>query len=42
MHATGKKPSKQKIQNVRKKEKKINDRIIRDIWALFETEEQKE
>ena len=42
----GKKLSKSKIQNIRekiKKEKKeIKDRIISDIWTLFETEEENE
>ena len=35
-----------KIKNIRnlfilKKKKKIKDRIIRDIWTLFETENEK-
>ena len=39
--------SKPKKQNVKKafyirREQKIKDRIIKDIWILFETEEEKE
>ena len=32
----------QKSFHIRKKKKKIKDRLIRDIWTLFETEEGKE
>ena len=47
MYGRGKKLSKPKRQNkirnpfILKKKKKIKDRIIRDIWTLFEIEEEK-
>ena len=48
VYGRGKKLSKPKTQNIRnffilkkKKEKEIKDRIIRDIWTLFKTEEEK-
>ena len=48
MYRRGKKLRKPWTQNIRnpfiseKKTKKIKDRLIRDIWTLFETEEGKE
>ena len=49
MYGRGNKLSKRKTQNIRNpfipeenKKNKIKDRIIRDIWKLFETEEEKE
>ena len=46
MYGIGKKLRKPKIQNIRnlfilKKNKKIKNRLIRDIWKLFEIEEEK-
>ena len=47
MSVRGKKLSKRKTQNIRnpfilkKKEKEIKDRIIRDIRKLFKTQEEK-
>ena len=47
MSGGGKKLSKPKTQNTRnsfllkKKKKENKDKIIRDIWQLFETEEEK-
>ena len=47
MYGRGKNLSKPKIQNIRnpiilkKKKQEIKDRIIRDTWTLFETEEEK-
>ena len=45
MYGTGKKLSKPRKQNIKKpfiseKNKKIKDRIIRDIRTLFETEQE--
>ena len=48
MYGTGKKLRKPRNQNSKKSfiseenKEKIKDRIIRDIWALFETKEEKE
>ena len=49
VYGRGNKLSKRKTQNIRNpfipeenKKNKIKDRIIRDIWKLFETEEEKE
>ena len=47
MYGRGKKLSKTKIQNNRnpfilKRKKRIKNKIVRDIWTLFETEEEKE
>ena len=47
MYGTGKKLSKPRKQNIKKpfiseKNKKIKDRIIRDIRTLFETEQENE
>ena len=47
MYGTGKKLSRQRKLKIKKtfyitkKQKKIKNRIIRDIWILFETEVQK-
>ena len=45
LYGRGKKLSKPKSQNIRiflyRKRKKIKDRMIRDIWALLETKEDK-
>ena len=47
VYGRGKNLSKPKTQNIRnyftlkKKEKEIKGRMIRDIWTLFETEEEK-
>ena len=48
LYERGKKLSKPKAQNkirnpfiLKKKKKEIKDRIIRDVWTLFETEKQK-
>ena len=47
VYGRGKKLSKPKAQNIRnpfisKSKKEIKDRIIINIWTLFETEEEKE
>ena len=44
MYGRGKKVSKQKAQNEKKKKEKIDEikGMIRNIWTLFETEEEKE
>ena len=48
MYGRGKKLSKIRKQNIKKpfiseeKKEKVKDRIIRDIWKLFETKEEKE
>ena len=47
VYGRGKKLSKPKTQNIKKSfiseenKEKIKDRIFRDIWTLFETEEEK-
>ena len=47
MYGRRKKLSKPNTQNIRdpfilkKKKKEVKDRVIRDIWTLFETEEEK-
>ena len=45
MHGRGKKLSEPKTQNTINlfllKNKKIKDRIIRDIWTLFKTDEER-
>ena len=48
VYGKGKIPTKPKRQNIQEKQKlrkirkAVNDRIIRDIWTLVETEEEKQ